>query len=52
MNATSERGLPPTMSAARLHRRSGPEVMAVESAPMPFVGPGDVLVEVRAAGES
>ncbi|MFD5813285.1 NADP-dependent oxidoreductase [Streptomyces sp. NPDC127038] len=38
-----------TMRAVRGHRRGGPEELIYETAPMPVPGPGDVLVEVRAA---
>ncbi len=39
-----------TMRAARYHRYGRPEdVIAVEQVPIPEPGPGDVLVEVRAA---
>ena len=50
MDPTSTGVLPTTMTAARLHRRGGPEMMAVESSAMPEIRPADVLVEVRAAG--
>lgn len=36
------------MRAARFHRHGGPEVLAVETMPDPVVGPGQVLVRVRA----
>ncbi|KAA0100559.1 NADP-dependent oxidoreductase [Mycolicibacterium sp. P1-5] len=38
------------MDALRAHRRGGPEVLVVERAPMPVPGPGEVLIEVHAAG--
>jgi NADPH:quinone reductase-like Zn-dependent oxidoreductase len=38
------------MKALRAHRRGGPEQFSIEDAPMPHVGPEDVLVEVHAAG--
>ncbi|MFD6554561.1 alcohol dehydrogenase catalytic domain-containing protein, partial [Streptomyces sp. NPDC058398] len=38
-----------TMRAVRGHRRGGPEELVHEVAPKPVPGPGDVLVEVRAA---
>jgi NADPH:quinone reductase-like Zn-dependent oxidoreductase len=37
------------MTALRAHRRGGPEALAVESAPIPVAGAGEVLVAVRAA---
>jgi NADPH:quinone reductase-like Zn-dependent oxidoreductase len=37
------------MTALRAHRRGGPDVLAVESAPIPFPGVGEVLVAVHAA---
>jgi NADPH:quinone reductase-like Zn-dependent oxidoreductase len=37
------------MTALRARRRGGPEVLAVESAPIPVPGTGDVLVAVHAA---
>ena len=37
------------MTALRAHRRGGPEVLAVEPAPAPKTGPGEVLVAVHAA---
>ena len=39
-----------TMTALRAPVRGGPEVLAVETAPVPEPGPGQVLVAVRAAG--
>ena len=41
--------LPSTMRAARIHRYGPPEVLQIESVPMPTLGPDDVLVEVHAA---
>lgn len=38
------------MTALRAHRRGGPEQLVVERAPVPAVGPGEVLVAVHAAG--
>ena len=38
-----------TMKAIRAHQRGGPEVLRYEDAPVPAVGPGEVLVEVCAA---
>lgn len=37
------------MTALRAHRRGGPEVLAVESAPVPVPAAGEVLVAVHAA---
>jgi NADPH:quinone reductase-like Zn-dependent oxidoreductase len=37
------------MKAIRLHARGGPESLRFEDAPMPRPGPGEVLVQVRAA---
>lgn len=37
------------MTALRAHRRGGPEVLTVESAPMPVPAAGEVLVAVHAA---
>src|SRR5574338_116978 len=37
------------MLAARIHEDGGPEVIRVEEAPDPVVGPGEVLVRIRAA---
>lgn len=37
-----------TMTALRAHRRGGPEMLVVDQAPVPEVGPGDVLVVVHA----
>jgi NADPH:quinone reductase-like Zn-dependent oxidoreductase len=37
------------MTALRAHRRGGPDVLAVESAPIPVPGAGEVLVAVHAA---
>jgi NADPH:quinone reductase-like Zn-dependent oxidoreductase len=37
------------MTALRAHRRGGPEVLAVESAPVPVPAVGEVLVAVHAA---
>ncbi|MFG1749890.1 zinc-binding dehydrogenase [Streptosporangium sandarakinum] len=39
-----------TMLAGRLHLSTGPRTFAVEEVPVPVPGPGEVLVEVRAAG--
>lgn len=39
----------PTMRAAIFHENGGPEVVRIERVPKPRPGPGEVLVEVRAA---
>jgi NADPH:quinone reductase-like Zn-dependent oxidoreductase len=36
------------MSAAVVHRRGGPDVISVDRVPVPDLGPGDVLIRVRA----
>lgn len=36
--------------ALRAHTRGGPEQLRYEPAPVPAVGPGEVLVAVHAAG--
>jgi NADPH:quinone reductase len=38
------------MKAIRVHRRGGPDAMRLEELPLPEPGPGQVLVEVKAAG--
>lgn len=38
------------MKAIRVHEPGGPEVLRFEEAPLPHPGPGEVLVELRAAG--
>src|SRR5256714_14523009 len=38
-----------TMKAVRAHKRGGSEVLRYEDAPVPEVGPNEVLVEVNAA---
>ena len=38
------------MKAIRVHACGGPEAMALEELPLPSPGPGQVLVEVKAAG--
>ncbi len=38
------------MKALRIHELGGPEVLRYEDVPDPQIGPGKVLVEVRAAG--
>ncbi|WP_336485551.1 NAD(P)H-quinone oxidoreductase [Methylobacterium nigriterrae] len=42
--------LPETMRQIRFDGAGGPEVMTVETAPLPQAGPGQVLIEVAAAG--
>ena len=37
------------MKAVRAHKRGGPEVLRYEDAPVPEIGPSDVLIEVHAA---
>jgi NADPH:quinone reductase-like Zn-dependent oxidoreductase len=39
-----------TMMALRAHSRGGPDQLVYEEVPKPVVGPGQVLVEVHAAG--
>ena len=41
--------VPTTMMALRAHARGGPEQLVLEQAPVPVPGPGEALVEVRAA---
>ena len=36
--------------AVRVHQYGGPEVLALDELPMPQLGPGQLLVEVKAAG--
>ena len=38
------------MKAIRIHSRGGPESLVYEDAPMPALGPGELLIKVRAAG--
>jgi NADPH:quinone reductase-like Zn-dependent oxidoreductase len=38
------------VKALRAHQRGGPEQFSIDDAPMPIVGPNDVLVAVHAAG--
>ena len=38
------------MNAVRFHNFGGPEVLRYEDAPVPNIGPGEVLVRVRATG--
>lgn len=40
----------PTMRAAVVHRRGGPEVISVDAVPVPDIGPAEALVRVRACG--
>lgn len=42
--------LPETMRQIRFSGSGGPEVIAIETAPVPGPGPGQVLIEVAAAG--
>ena len=37
------------MQAVRIHEDGGPEVLRYEEVPDPVAGPGEVLVELRAA---
>ena len=39
-----------TMQAIRVHQYGGPEVMELEALPVPTAGPGQVVVQVGAAG--
>jgi NADPH:quinone reductase-like Zn-dependent oxidoreductase len=39
-----------TMQAARMHNYGGAEVLRLEEAPLPSIGPDEVLVRVHAAG--
>jgi NADPH:quinone reductase-like Zn-dependent oxidoreductase len=41
--------MPDMMESVRAHQRGGPEALAVERAPRPKAGPGEVLVQVEAA---
>src|SRR3954447_19302100 len=38
------------MKSIRVHAFGGPEVMKLEEVPVPFVGPGQVLIANRAIG--
>ncbi len=38
------------MKAIRVHAHGGPEAMAVEELPLPAPGPGQLVIEVKAAG--
>lgn len=42
--------LPETMRRIRIDGAGGPEVLKIETAPLPVAGPGQVLIEVVAAG--
>src|SRR5436853_492512 len=42
--------IPDSMHAVRFHAHGGPEVLQYEPAPLPQLGPHDVLVRVRACG--
>lgn len=42
--------LPTTMRQVRFARAGGPEVIGIETAPLPTPGPGQVLIKVEAAG--
>lgn len=42
--------LPQTMRAVRVHRLGPPEVMALETVPVPHPGPGELLVKVSVSG--
>lgn len=42
--------LPPTMRAVEIVRPGGPEVLVATTRPMPQPGPGEVLIQVAAAG--
>jgi NADPH:quinone reductase-like Zn-dependent oxidoreductase len=42
--------IPATTVAARVHRFGGPECISVETVPTPTPGPGEVLIQVGAAG--
>lgn len=42
--------LPTTMRQVRFARAGGPEVIEIETAPLPVAGPGQVLIKVAAAG--
>lgn len=46
----SDEAAPSTMTALQAAVRGGPEVLTIETAPVPQPGPGQVLVAVRAAG--
>src|SRR5262245_60590389 len=38
-----------TMKAVRIHEYGGPEVLRYEDAPMPVIGPDEVLIQVHAS---
>lgn len=42
--------LPATMRAIRVNTHGGPEVLTLESIPIPSPGPGDALIRLEAAG--
>jgi NADPH:quinone reductase-like Zn-dependent oxidoreductase len=42
--------LPATMQAVRVHEFGGPDVLRLDEVPRPDPGPGEVLVQVHAAG--
>src|SRR5437773_2144885 len=42
-------GLAP-MKSVLIHRYGGPDVLSIEEIPEPAAGPGEILVEVHAAG--
>lgn len=48
LSAAAMPDLPATMKALRIHRYGGPDAMAVEDAPVPRPGEGEVLVRVAA----
>ena len=39
--------IPKTMKAVRFHEHGGPEVLIHEDAPVPEIGPNEVLVQVK-----
>jgi NADPH:quinone reductase-like Zn-dependent oxidoreductase len=41
--------LPSTMRSLRFSRHGGPEVLGIETVPVPAPGPGEILVEIHAA---
>jgi NADPH2:quinone reductase len=38
------------MRAVRIHELTGPSALRIDDVPDPVVGPGQVLIEVKAAG--
>jgi NADPH:quinone reductase-like Zn-dependent oxidoreductase len=42
--------LPAMMNAVRFHEHGGPEVLRLEQAPVPAIGPNDALIKVRCCG--